>query len=444
MNEHINKDVETGLCFKRPWSALKVEASKERIILVGNLEKSQTKDDSNRKGGSGSVDDLPDAWQEWLDRRGKVRARSKENSSSVPETPAFQLDVNFFRTQSGAVLPLASPEELLAGVAGIAVVQAADIASLLPTFNAKHVTVGASALVVIGGDNKLGAKFTELVVPGWMGTRTVAVKVAVLSTGDEPVVWDQAKTVNVDVSSGNTVCLCFIYQHEAGDKWQILIDGVDRFFRKIFPAAADALVDFWAAGFYDKKKKVEPTKAEYFHAVVRIADRHLDSVLKVCRLSGLYLQPRSASRGIDSRFAVIRLNGYTREEALAAQQQVVSQLGLVRTSKGLGLRVRTDKVKETKRTLFPDQDVSSDSGAEGSLRFRMLGVPETCDRKAVKAILKGLGWQAKVGKAVGWKTWLVSSSQQPPARAVFVGDHSVVIAEEVAATPKSIYRCCSH
>lgn len=79
------------------WSALKVEASKERSILVGNLEKNQTKDDSKRKGGSGSVDDLPDAWQEWLDRRGKIRARSKE-SSAVTETPAFQLDVNFFRT----------------------------------------------------------------------------------------------------------------------------------------------------------------------------------------------------------------------------------------------------------------------------------------------------------------------------------------------------------
>ena len=110
----------------------------------------------------------------------------------------------------------------------------------------------------------------------------------------------------------------------------------------------------------------------------------------------------------------------------------------MKTSKGLGLRVRTENVKETKRTLFPDQDVSSDSGAEGSLRFRLLGVPATCDRKAVKAILKGLGWQTKVGKAVGWKTWLVFATQKPPARAVVVGEHTVVIAEEVAATPTSI------
>ena len=108
-----------------------------------------------------------------------------------------------------------------------------------------------------------------------------------------------------------------------------IFDGVDRFFRKIFPASTDALVDYWASGFHDRKKKVDPAKAEYFHAVVvRIADKHLEAVLKVCGLSGLYLQPRSASRGVDSRFAVIRLNGYTREEALAAQQQVVTQLGL--------------------------------------------------------------------------------------------------------------------
>ena len=143
-------------------------------------------------------------------------------------------------------------------------------------------------------------------ISGWLGTKTVALKVAVLSTGDEPVVWNIARTVNVNVSSGNAVCLCFIYQEEAGHKWNILTTGVDRFFRKIFPASADALVDHWAPGFYAKKRKVEPQDAEYFHAVVRIADLRLESVLRVCGLSGLYLQPRSASRGIDTRFAIIR------------------------------------------------------------------------------------------------------------------------------------------
>ncbi len=422
-----------------PWGTLKQEASKERVILVGNIEKSLQKEEPGSSSSTCAPGEIQGAWQEWLDRRGKIRAAKAKEPAPVVETTSFQLDVNFFRSESGNGLPLASPEELLAGVAGIAVVQASDVTSLLPTFNTRHVTVGPSALVVIGGEAaKLGSKFQDLVVPGWLGTKTVALKVAVLSTGDEPLVWDKARTVNVDVSSGNTVCLCFIYQEEAGDKWQILTTGVDRFFRKIFPASADALVDHWASGFYAKKRKVDSQHAEYFHAVVRIADRHLESVLRVCGLNGLYLQPRSASRGIDTRFAIIRLNGFTRDEALAAQQQVSLQLGLVRTTKGLGLRVKTDKVKEAKKALFPDQEVSSDSGAEGELRFRLLGVPETCDRKAVKAIVKGLGWQAKVGKAVGWKTWLVSATVKPPARAVTVGEHNVVIAEEAIRISQDI------
>ena len=74
-----------------------------------------------------------------------------------------------------------------------------------------------------------------MIVPGWMNGKTVALKVAVLSTGDEPLKWDEAQKVSVDVASGNTVCLCFVYPLEAGDKWPVLQQGFDRFFKKGVP-----------------------------------------------------------------------------------------------------------------------------------------------------------------------------------------------------------------
>lgn len=82
---------------------------------------------------------------------------------------SFQLDSSFFRDSHGGKLPIATPEELLGGAAGIAVCQESEVASLLPSFCSKNVTVDASAVVIIGGEaSALGPRFRDLIVPGWI------------------------------------------------------------------------------------------------------------------------------------------------------------------------------------------------------------------------------------------------------------------------------------
>lgn len=420
---------------KDAWQALKQEASKEKIVLIGAIERQKENSSSSELK---PAEEPFDAWQAWLDNRNTLR-QAKAKSRERAEAPAFQLDFSFFRDTQGNKIGSVTPEELLGGVAGIAVGQVNDIAPLLPSFCAQKVTVGTSAVVVIGGDaSALGSSFEDLIVPGWMNGKTVALKVAVLSTGDEPLKWDEAQKVSVDVASGNTVCLCFVYPLEAGDKWPVLQQGFDRFFKKVFPTTPEALIDHWAAAFYSKKRKVEADQAEYFHSIVRTTDKFLDTVLKSCGRHGLYLQPRSVTRGLDSRFGVVRLPGLSREEALSVQQKVGFQLGLVRTSKGFGLRVKYDRVREARKLVYPEVDISSESGEEGELRYRLLGVPEVFDRRSVKSLLRKLGWTAKVGKAVGWKTWLITSSHAPPTKTIQVGEATVVVAEETVSVKTAV------
>ena len=424
-----------------PWQALKQEATKEKIVLIGAIERQQKENAAT--SSVKQVEEPFDAWQAWLDNRNLLKQAKAKRRDAVEET-AFQLDSSFFRDSQGGKLPIATPEELLGGAAGIAVCQVNEVASLVPSFCSKNVTVDASAVVIVGGEaSALGPRFRGLIVPGWMNGKTVALKVAVLSTGDEPIQWDEAKKVTVDVVNGNTVCLCFVYPAKAGDKWAMLRQGFDLYFKKIFLTAPEALVDHWAQAFYCKKRKVEPDQAEYFHVIVRINDKFLESVLKVCVCvcvggrNGLYLQPRSPTRSLDTRFGVVRLTGLSREEALAMQQQVPFQLGLVRTTKGFGLRVRSERVREARKVVFPDAEVSSESGDDGQLRYRLLGVPEVFDRRAVKTLIGKLGWKAKVGKAVGWKTWLVSSESAPPTKTI-QGGETVVVAEETLVVKQEV------
>ena len=158
---------------------------------------------------------------------GYIQARAKRRDA-VEET-AFQLDSSFFRVCQGNKIPSATPEELFGVLLELQCVKQAEVAPLLPSFCSKNVTVDASAIVIIGGEaSALGTRFRDLMVPGWMNGKTVALKVAVLSTGDEPIRWDEAKKVTVDIVNGNTVCLCFVYPAEAGDNWAVLQQGFDR------------------------------------------------------------------------------------------------------------------------------------------------------------------------------------------------------------------------
>ena len=182
--------------------------------------------------------------------------------------------------------------------------------------------------------------------------------------------------------------------------------------------------------FFDRRKKVDSSKAQHFHAVARFSEKHLEASLRVCGLHGLYLQPRNAAKGLDPRFAVVRLHGFSREEAVKAQHKLSFQLGLVRTSRGFGLRVKVERQKEARKELFPEIEVSSDSGTEGDQVFRLLGIPESYDRRAVKSLLSKVGWSAKVGRAVGWKTWKVSTSVEPPSRAFTVDGSPVVVLQD--------------
>ena len=389
-----------------PWAALKQEATRASIALVGILER-PAKDVAHASVVQAEAPH--DAWQEFLDKRDKTKAQEVLPSS-------FRLDIGFFRAKGGATVAV-TPEELLQGTPGVAVVHEGDAEAWLPSFLHKKLTVEPSALLVMGGNTQvLGHDFVSLVVPGWVDGKAVAIQVAVLQTGD--------------LTQSTTVCLVYVYPEEAGDKWKALDGGFDRFFRLLYPKAGEALVDVWGAGFFDRRKKVDASKAQHFHAVARFAEKHLEASLRVCGLHGLYLQPRNAAKGFDPRFAVVRLHGFSREEAVKAQRKLSFQLGLVRTSRGFGLRVKVDRQKEARKELFPEIEVSSDSGTEGDQVFRLLGIPESYDRRAVKTLLSKVGWSAKVGRAVGWKTWKISTNVDPPSRAFTVDGSPVVVLQD--------------
>ena len=80
--------------------------------------------------------------------------------------------------------------------------------------------------------------------------------------------------------------------------------------------------------------------------------------------------------------------------------------------------------------LYPDLDASDDSDAGGPRRFRVLAVPVEFEKATLKALLKKVGWVAKVLRGQGVGTWLLSSAVSPPVRSIVVNDATLVILED--------------
>ena len=71
---------------KDPWRALKQEASKEKIVLIGAIER--PKENSSAGSELKQVEEPCDAWQAWLDNPNKTRQAKTENREKV-EAAAF-------------------------------------------------------------------------------------------------------------------------------------------------------------------------------------------------------------------------------------------------------------------------------------------------------------------------------------------------------------------
>lgn len=193
-----------------------------------------------------------------------------------------------------------------------------------------------------------------------------------------------------------------VYKDES-QQWEELQKGLAFFLRKHGFQETRTIQQVWGLGFYAGSRKVKPADAVYAHGFLRIIEAFLEPLLQFSGTDGMYIVPRTSARTVDPTYKVITFPGFGLEDAKRQRDLLDDVLGLVRTAKGYGVRVHESKYCATKKVLFPDLDVSDESDSGGPRRFRLLAVPAEYERATLKALLKKVGWRAKVlrGQGVG-------------------------------------------
>ena len=418
---------------KNPWQTVKAEASKAKIVLIPLEARGQAR-------GSQEIQDLGfDPWKNWnknpeaqpaLPRRRKPDKRQALNS---------RIDLSFFHHQNRAVNAL-ELHQLLQGTPGVHTTTLSDFQVHLDTVLTANVCVGAAAVILVGASTEdvvstPTGRVKDLVVPGWLGSHSAALKTVIIQVGDEQVQTHSLDNLAVQqVQSTHQVVQIHVYHNEC-DKWDLLsAEGLEPFLKHLGFVHLGNVNQMWASEFYSRGKRVSPDQAVYFHAFLKLDQTKVEALLRLGGLSGFYPSPRSLSRGPDPKYRSILLRGLSLPEARKYQATVPTAIGLTRTRQGLGLRVLATEYTTVKKKLFPQVVESSDSDEGGSRKFLLLGIPKDVNRSGVKLALKALAWPARVSRASGYRAWTVFSANDPPTRSFPLQGQVVIVTEQISSS----------
>ena len=178
--------------------------------------------------------------------------------------------------------------------------------------------------------------------------------------------------------------------------------------------------------FTEAGRPVEWTSSTYFAFTVRYVKGQEIHLLSCSGRNGVYIEPKTedaSSPHLD--FQVVWLPQLSHAEIVHKVQCEPHSLGVARSGKRYGVRVRAIHFQRVFQALKPDGFFLA-PGARVS--WHCGPWPYGVDRKTLAAVFKKWGWQARplqpTTSVVGGMMWTVQSVEEPP-QVVFTMQHMV-------------------
>ena len=369
----------------------------------------------------------------------KKKERRKQRTGDLLN--GSKIDLSFFAEEGCPSPPAVSLAALLHGEEGISCVSPDEWLKHSDAVLGGSLTVGASAIVIVGRLDIVSDRMSHQLVPGWSANKPAAFRVTLVQTGDVPLTWPScSKRLTACAAFETTVLMVHVHRSEVVAHWSDLANGLTCYLHKTGLVQHKLFAMEWATSFYRGAAKVSVGDAEYYHSVVRVEDKHLDEALRVSGAVGVYLTPKGPDRGVDPRFRVMSFPALPLEKVLVLQSKLgPTACGLSRSRKGLlGIRVRIASYKSSKKVLNPDESTDSEA-PDGAVSWTVLGLPETLDRSGVRRALRQLGWKVWSLASSGWRSWQVASSAEPPCRSFAYGSAEIVIMKLAAVVDSKVF-----
>ena len=196
----------------------------------------------------------------------------------------------------------------------------------------------------------------------------------------------------------------------------------------------------WRRMWTKNSKAVPWSQAETFGFLARLSRIGLEKVLKQSGHNHVYLHPLQTPSEKEVEFVVIWMESESkRENAILLAKQCDAQMGLVRSRKGMGIRVlRTDHKKVWQQLRPGEQEPEVRSGR---VLFKVQPLPKGLTMDNIREWIKMIQWEdATVVRSLGPTAWMIAAKSAPADEFQMFNEGPVLIkplqTREPGATPQ--------
>jgi hypothetical protein len=179
----------------------------------------------------------------------------------------------------------------------------------------------------------------------------------------------------------------------------------------------DALLDVFRRQYFaENGRPTKWDKAAYFAVLIRYAKTLEASVLSASGRCGLYVEPKTEdAMQPHSDYQVIWLPSLDYAAVAHKAKCEAHCLGIARTGRRFGLRVRAQHFQEVFSSVKPEAVYL----APGSrVTYHTGPWPYGCDRKSIAKALRDVGWECRplqpLHSVTGGLVWAVQANCEPP------------------------------
>ena len=187
----------------------------------------------------------------------------------------------------------------------------------------------------------------------------------------------------------------------------------------------------WGRSWRCGSQPSEPHEATSLQFHIRVKETSLEQLLKISGRASIYVTPKDDHVGLLKGWAVVWMKIPKAELHIALAKLESDHGGIVRTNKGLGIRVKQSKFKESFAILRPADRVPM--VLEAKKLFRLQPVPVGASNEDVEQITSKHGWKTRALKSMGPHAWMVASEDDPPSQWLPIND-MVILVKSVEAS----------
>eukprot|EP00435_Cladocopium_sp_Y103_P049635 s475_g15.t1 len=241
--------------------------------------------------------------------------------------------------------------------------------------------------------------------------RHVLIAGVLVQCGEKKIALQKGDGHKIDADGSILVAVTW-WKNDWIKNWDEICSNPYKFLRA-FPGIESILISVWGKSYRAGKTPTTPHEAESVQVHCLLKEDSFAPFLKLSGFNLLWLTPKTKEGKPHPNWKMIWLDPATDlQGATAIAAKLPESAGLVCQKKRHAIRVTKSSFEDCWKIIFPSIDPPED--IDTTLAYKLENLPFGVTSKMLTAWAQHNSWKLKPLRAVGPRSWLIGTGQQPP------------------------------